>query len=193
MLKNQYVIKSIMITGLAILAFSCQSYDAKKEVETTGEKSMKQIPEIKKAICVLSPTMNNHVTGIITFTQTDNGVLVVADIQGLTEGKHGFHIHQYGDCSGEDGKTTGGHFNPLNKKHGAPGDVERHVGDLGNVIADASGKAHLEMEDHIIQLNGPNSIIGRAIIVHAGEDDFTTQPTGNAGARVASGVIGIAK
>ncbi len=130
---------------------------------------------------------------MVTFTRTDSGIKIVADVEGLTEGKHGFHVHQYGDCSNPDGTSAGGHFNPENKKHGAPTDTERHVGDLGNLDAGADGRAHYERMDSVITLSGEHSIIGRGIIVHAGEDDLTSQPTGAAGARVACGVIGIAK
>jgi Cu-Zn family superoxide dismutase len=149
--------------------------------------------EIHKAVCVLHPTKGYNVTGLVTFTKVKNGVKIVADVEGLTPGKHGFHIHEYGDISASDGTSIGGHFNPTNKKHGSPDSQERHVGDLGNLTAGANGQAHYERIDKVISLNGPYSIIGRGIIVHAGEDDFVTQPTGNAGARVADGVIGIAK
>jgi len=157
-------------------------------------ESMKSMDDgIQKAVCVLHPTEGNDVGGIVTFIRTKEGVRIVADVEGLTPGKHGFHIHEYGDCSSKDGKSAGGHFNPTNKKHGAPDAEERHVGDLGNLVADDNGRAHYDRVDKVISLTGPNSIIGRGIIVHAGEDDFVTQPTGNAGARVACGVIGIAK
>jgi len=146
-----------------------------------------------KAVCVLHPTEGNNVKGVVTFTRTDTGIKIVADVEGLTEGKHGFHIHQYGDCSKPDGTSAGGHFNPEDKKHGAPTDTERHVGDLGNLDAGADGRAHYERVDNVITFSGEHSIIGRGIIVHAGEDDLTSQPTGAAGARVACGVIGIAK
>ena len=95
--------------------------------------------------------------------------------------------------SDPDAASAGGHFNPDNKKHGAPTDEERHVGDLGNLEADENGVAHYERTDTVIAFFGPHSVIGRAIIVHAGEDDFTSQPTGNAGTRLACGVIGIAE
>ncbi len=147
---------------------------------------------IEKAVCVLHPTEGNKVKGTITFTKSGESIDVVAVLQGLTPGKHGFHIHEYGDCSKPDGTSAGGHFNPTNMKHGAPGDQERHVGDLGNIEADNDGNAHLELTDNHISFSGKNSIIGRGIIVHAGEDDLTTQPTGDAGARVACGVIGVA-
>ena len=145
------------------------------------------------AVCILYPTEGNETSGIVKFTQTSEGIKIVADVNGLTPGKHGFHIHEFGDCSGLDGKSAGGHFNPDNKKHGAPADVERHVGDLGNLVAGDDGKSHYEWIDNRISFTGSNSIIGRAIIVHAGEDDLTSQPTGNAGARLACGVIGLAK
>ncbi len=153
----------------------------------------KQVTNFEKAICVLHPTEGNDVKGTVTFTQSGSGVNVVADLEGLKPGKHGFHIHEYGDCSKPDGTSAGGHFNPASEDHGAPSDSVRHVGDLGNIEAKADGTAHLELNDTMIQLNGEHSIIGRAIVVHAGEDDLKSQPTGDAGARVACGVIGIAK
>ena len=149
--------------------------------------------DLFSAVCILHPTEGNEVTGIVTFTKTDGGIKIVANFEGLTPGKHGFHIHEYGDCSRLDGKSAGGHFNPDGKPHGAPNSEERHVGDLGNLLANEKGKAYYEIIDSYISFSGPHSIIGRAIIVHAGEDDLTSQPTGNAGARLACGVIGLAK
>ena len=145
------------------------------------------------AVCILYPTEGSETSGIVKFTQTPEGIKIVADVKGLTPGKHGFHIHEFGDCSRLDGKSAGGHFNPDDKKHGAPDGSERHVGDLGNLVAGEDGKAHYEWTDLVISFTGSNSIIGRAIIVHAGKDDLTSQPTGNAGARLACGVIGLAK
>jgi Cu-Zn family superoxide dismutase len=149
--------------------------------------------EITKAIAVLHGTKGNNVSGIVTFTKEGTMVKVVADISGLTPGKHGFHVHEYGDCSSDDGMSAGGHFNPDNTMHGAPNSSMSHVGDLGNIEADKSGNAHLEMTDSLLSFSGPHSIIGRGLIVHAAADDLKSQPVGNAGARVACGVIGIAK
>jgi Cu-Zn family superoxide dismutase len=146
-----------------------------------------------KAIAVLHPTAGNNVAGIVTFTAFGDNVKVVADITGLTPGKHGFHIHEFGDCSDPKAASAGGHFNPGHKQHGAPDSSERHAGDLGNIEADASGKAHLESTDSVMKLNGADSIVGHAVIVHEKADDLKTQPTGDAGGRVACGVIGIAK
>ena len=149
--------------------------------------------EPTKAIAVLHPTTGSNVAGTVTFTVSGDEVKVVADITGLTPGKHGFHIHEFGDCSAPDAKSAGGHFNPGNHQHGAPDATDRHAGDLGNIEADASGKAHLEVSDKMMKLSGTDSILGHAVIVHEKADDLKTQPTGDAGGRVACGVIGVAK
>jgi len=149
--------------------------------------------EPTKAIAVLHPTAGNNVTGLVTFTKSGDEVKVVADVTGLTPGKHGFHVHEFGDCSSSDGNSAGGHFNPMHKQHGAPDASDRHAGDLGNIEADASGKAHLEWSDKVMKLSGADSIVGHAVIVHEKADDLKTQPTGNAGGRLACGVIGVAK
>jgi superoxide dismutase, Cu-Zn family len=149
--------------------------------------------EASKAIAVLHPTTGSSVAGTATFTVAGDEVKVVADLTGLTPGKHGFHIHEFGDCSAPDAKSAGGHFNPGNHQHGAPDATDRHAGDLGNIEADASGKAHLELTDKVMKLTGSDSIVGHAVIVHEKADDLKTQPTGDAGGRLACGVIGVAK
>jgi Cu-Zn family superoxide dismutase len=156
-------------------------------------QSSAMVPQ--KAVCVLHPTAGNNVHGIVTFTKVKDGIEVVADVEGLTPGEHGFHVHQFGDCSAPDGTATGGHFNPDNTPHGAPTAMasNRHVGDFGNITADKDGKAHFDWVDPLISFEGAHNIIGRAIIVHGGKDDLTSQPSGAAGPRVAQGVIGIAK
>jgi Cu-Zn family superoxide dismutase len=148
---------------------------------------------ITRAVAVLHPTEGNQVHGIVTFSKEADGVKVVADVEGLTPGLHGFHIHEYGDCSAPDGTSAGGHFNPDNVQHGGPTDSVRHVGDMGNLDANAEGNAHYEWTDSLLAFSGPHSLVGRGLIVHADPDDLKSQPTGNAGARVACGVIGIAK
>jgi Cu-Zn family superoxide dismutase len=150
-------------------------------------------PAVTKAVAVLHPTKGKDVQGVVTFQVVGTGVHVLAHIAGLTPGKHGFHIHEFGDCSSDDGTAAGGHYNPTAMPHSMPSSDKRHVGDLGNIEADSSGMAHLDYIDGMLSLSGPNSIIGRGVIVHEKEDDFKTQPTGNAGARLACGVIGIGK
>ncbi len=149
--------------------------------------------EPTKAIAVLHPTQGSKVEGTVTFTKTDDAVKIVADVTGLTPGKHGFHIHEFGDCSSPDGTAAGGHFNPTNNPHAGHDAEQRHEGDLGNLEADSACKAHLELTDKMMTMSGEKSIIGRGVIVHEKEDDLKSQPVGNAGGRLACGVIGIAK
>ena len=145
-----------------------------------------------KAVAVLTPTAGNEAHGTVTFTQTNDGVEIEAHIVGLKpNSKHAFHIHQYGDISKDDGTSAGGHFNPEGHDHGEPNGDTRHVGDLGNLEADDSGHAMYKRVDSVIALEGDHSIIGRGVIIHAGEDMFT-QPTGDAGSRIAMGVVGVA-
>jgi len=168
--------------------------NAQHDMSYGDMRSMSQgAPETIKAIAVLSPTQGNNVMGTVTFSAVEGEVKVEASLSGLTPGKHGFHIHQYGDCSAPDATSAGGHFQPTGHMHGSPTDTMHHDGDLGNLIADSTGTANYELVDSTLRLSGVNSIIGLAVIVHASEDDYKTQPTGNSGARVACGVIGRAK
>ena len=147
-----------------------------------------------KAIAVLHPTAGNKVSGTVTFTPVADGVQVHAEIAGLTPGKHGFHVHEFGDCSAADASSAGAHFNPTNQPHAGPDAAARHEGDMGNIEADASGNAKLDYVDHQISLaNDAKSVIGRSVVVHAKPDDLKTQPSGDSGARIACGVIGWAK
>ena len=146
--------------------------------------------EPTKAIAVLSSASGSKVTGTVTFTKSSDGVKIVADVSGLTPGKHGFHVHEFGDCSAPDATTAGAHFNPTNDPHAGHDADKRHMGDLGNLEADASGKARLDLTDKKMKLS---AVIGKAVIVHEKADDLKTQPTGDAGGRVACGVIGDAK
>lgn len=188
-----------LITSLLtiFLIASCAREDVSEmEMETEtdiGTDVVQTQPEIEKATAVISPTEGNQTTGVAVFTATDQGVRVELTVTGLgTESRHGFHIHQYGDCRAPDGTSAGGHYNPSNEEHGAPDDDLRHMGDLGNLPANAQGTASVNFIDSQLELNGPNSIIGRGVIVHAGADDFQTQPTGAAGDRLGCGVIGVA-
>lgn len=146
-----------------------------------------------KAVAPLQPTKDSKVSGTVTFTKAEGGIKVAAHLSGLAPGMHGFHIHEFGDCSAPDGTSAGGHFNPSAQPHAAPSEAHRHAGDLGNVEAKADGSAELDYLDAAAAFEGANSILGRGVIVHANADDFKTQPTGNAGGRVACGVIGAAK
>jgi superoxide dismutase, Cu-Zn family len=149
--------------------------------------------EGERAVCVLHSIAKSGVTGVISFQQVGNRIHVTGRIHGLAPGKHGFHVHQYGDLSDTSkGESAGGHWNPESRPHGAPDARERHVGDLGNVEANAEGTALVDLYDRMLKLHGRDSIIGRSLVVHEKPDTFV-QPTGAAGGRVAFGVIGWAK
>jgi superoxide dismutase, Cu-Zn family len=141
------------------------------------------------AVANLTPTEGNQVRGTVRFVEEAGGVRVIADLTGLTPGEHGFHVHETGDCSAPDAKSAGDHFNPTGHAHAGRDASERHMGDLGNLTADASGRAHLSYLDPKLKLSGEHAIIGRAVIVHAKADDLKTQPAGDAGGRVCCGVI----
>jgi Cu-Zn family superoxide dismutase len=140
----------------------------------------------------LQPTKNGKASGTVDFYQVGDKVRLIAKVSGLTPGRqHGFHIHEAGDCSSGDGMSAKGHFNPLAKAHAHFSTAERHAGDMPALSADADGNASLDVMLDVVTVNpGPTSIVGRGLIVHADPDDYKTQPTGNAGARVACAVIG---
>jgi superoxide dismutase, Cu-Zn family len=165
-----------------------QAFTMANIAQTESPESRPVLPA-KKAVAALNPTKGNQANGMVNFVAVEGGVRITAKVEGLTPGKHGFHIHEYGDCSSPDGSSAGGHFNPMHQRHGGPDHHERHAGDLGNIVADESGIGHYDRIDNVITLNGPNSIIGKSVIVHANPDDFKTQPSGNAGGRIACGVI----
>jgi Cu-Zn family superoxide dismutase len=142
-----------------------------------------------RAVADLSPASNSNVKGTVTFVRQGSMTLVEATISGLTPGLHGFHIHEKGDCSAADASSAGGHFNPSGMPHAGPDSHDRHVGDFGNIEADASGNARFSRVFPNLQYEGTDSIVGRAVIVHAKADDLKTQPSGDAGGRVACGVI----
>jgi Cu-Zn family superoxide dismutase len=142
------------------------------------------------AVADLAPTKGNTVKGTVTFTQQGDKVLVEAKLSGLTPGGHGFHVHEKGDCSADDAMSAGGHFNPYGKGHGRPTSPERHAGDMPMLSADANGNASISVELDTMAVGGTaGDIVGKSVIVHKDADDYTTQPTGNSGARVACGII----
>lgn len=144
-----------------------------------------------KATANLEPTKNGKASGVVNFYQVGGKVRVIGTVSGLVPGReHGFHIHEAGDCSSGDGMSAKGHFNPMGKPHAHPGTPERHAGDMPALKADSNGTAKVDADlDVITVAPGPTSIIGRGLIVHADPDDYKTQPTGNAGARIACAVI----
>ncbi len=155
-----------------------------------GCQSVRQA-EGPSASAQLQPTTGNTTSGSASFTQVGDKVHLVANVTGLTPGQeHGFHVHEAGDCSSGDGMSAKGHFNPYGKPHGSPASAERHAGDMPALRADAGGNARIDTTLDVMSVKpGPASVVGRGLIVHASPDDYKTHPTGNAGARLACGVI----
>lgn len=154
------------------------------------------ITGINRAVCMLHQDGDSGVSGRVLFESQGDSTKITAEVTGLSPGQHGFHIHELGDLS-EGCKTAKGHYNPFAQSHGGPKDSIRHVGDLGNITANADGVGTIELVDNLIQLNGEQSVVGRSVVVHAGTDDLgkgghdDSLRTGHAGCRVACGVIGI--
>lgn len=172
-----------LAASIGLFSFACSRQTAEAPATATAANGA------STAICHLSAVGDSGVQGTVRFTSEAGGVRVMVDISGLTPGDHGFHVHEKGDCSAPDATSAGGHYNPTGAPHAARDAQSRHLGDLGNITADASGRAQTSFVDTHLQLTGANSIVGHAIIVHAGADDLTSQPSGNSGARVACGVI----
>ena len=144
-----------------------------------------------RATALLLPTAGNNTSGTVRFVQTDGKVTVSGEIRGLKpDAEHGFHVHEAGDCSSSDGMSAGGHFNPSAMPHGNHGKGAHHVGDLPSLKASAGGVATFSFESTTIGVgSGVADIVGKGLIVHRDPDDYTTQPTGNSGPRLACAVI----
>ena len=151
-----------------------------------------------EAVCVLTNVKNKKINGYILFKELKKKTKVTINISGLPPGIHGFHIHEYGDLR-EGCKSLCQHFNPNNSVHGGRNSKIRHAGDLGNIIADKDGNCNMTFFDKVIKLKGKYNIIGRSVVIHADEDDLglggndESLITGNAGKRIACGVIGYSK
>jgi superoxide dismutase, Cu-Zn family len=188
----------VFLSGLMIL-FAGLARTRGRAAESAGAHVhhggvMAEAPEVKQAVALMVPMGHSGVQGVIYLTAEDGRVRVQGKVTGLKPlTKHAFHVHEFGDLTDvKGGLSAGGHYNPMHMPHGRPTDKERHAGDFGNIEADAQGVATLDFEDPMVRLRGPHSVIGRSLVIHADPDQFT-QPVGNAGGRIAVGVIGIAK
>src|SRR5947208_7487074 len=160
----------VVLTFLSFVGFIAQ---AQPEEKSSAPLS---------AIALLHPTAGNKLSGMVTFTEVADGVQVRAEITGLAPGNHGFHVHELGDCSAADASSAGAHFNPTTKPHAGPDAPERHVGDMGNVEADASGKATLEyVDNHICLTNKQQLVIRRIGVVYVKAHDLEYPPDGDSG------------
>ena len=142
------------------------------------------------AVAELTGAEGTEVMGTITFVEDENGVTIVAELSGVEPGLHGFHLHETGDCSAADFASAGGHFNPYEMPHAGPDAEERHAGDLGNIEIGEDGMGRMETTSDLVTVGeGPASVVGRTVVLHAGEDDMASQPSGAAGSRIGCGVI----
>jgi len=174
---------SVAVSGC--LALSTLAAIGQSDANTTGHSTQ----DGDTTVAVLIPTKGNDTRGVVYFRQESDAVKVVGRVDNLSPGEHGFHIHQFGDLTEVDGTSAGGHFSPEEHPHGGPDDHKHHEGDLGNITANDQGTAQFEMSLKDLDFS---SIIGRAVVVHEGKDDLQSQPSGDAGPRVAVGVIGFA-
>ncbi len=193
-------IKLTLIGLLLIGSYSCK--EVKKDADNAGdsmEEGMDNMNEdandmMGKSLTVqMMPKSGSNVEGTVTFTQENDEVRMKADFSGLSEGEHAIHIHENADCSADDGTSAGGHWNPTDEQHGKWGSSDGyHRGDIGNMTADADGNATMEFttDEWCIGCDDEEmNIIGHGVIVHDGADDFTSQPSGDAGSRVSCGEI----
>jgi len=183
LIRREATMKTILGTAasLAVVLTSICFYDASSNAAEPHDA------RALEGICVLEPTEGSHVMGTISLLQEGDAVHVAGEVRHLTPGKHGFHVHQFGDLRAPDGSTAGGHYNPDHDKHGGLDSAQHHLGDLGNITADDKGVALVDIVAHGLTTR---SIIGRSLVVHAKPDDLHTQPSGDSGSRVAVGVIG---
>jgi Cu-Zn family superoxide dismutase len=180
--NSQYIRPHWLISTLA-LALALPACGSEDDEEDPGNAATAEIRGLGT---------NTAVTGALTFTQTAAGAMVAGSIAGLEPGStHGVHLHEKADCSAADGMSAGGHWNPTGQLHGGPSSAASHLGDLGNVAADASGKATVSLTKAGAKVRDGSAldVVGRAVIVHAAADDLMTDPTGNAGARLACGAV----
>ena len=147
---------------------------------------------VKKAVATIEAKSGSNVSGTVTFTEEDGITIMKATLSGLSEGNHAIHIHAIGDCSAEDGKSAGGHWNPTDKNHGKWMKEPFHIGDIGNLVVGEDGTGSIERETNLWTVGGKDAnknVVGHAIIIHEGPDDFSSQPSGAAGPRIGCGEI----
>ncbi len=144
-----------------------------------------------EAFAFVDPLIGGDFSGVATFTQDDDTITLYIEIEGLPPGDYAVHIHEYGDCSSLDGSSAGGHWNPTNTAHGKWGEGEFHLGDIGNITIGQDGTGVIKLTTDLWEIGtgSDRDVVGKSIILHAGADDFTSQPSGAAGARIGCGVI----
>jgi superoxide dismutase, Cu-Zn family len=170
----KYAIPALLV--LSVLAAACATTSATQPA----------------AVAALEPRSGSQASGTVRFVEGSDGVTVIVDITGTTPGEHGFHVHDKGDCSAADATSAGPHYDVGGNPHGGPATPAHHTGDFGNLTADSSGAIRTQFTTRTITVGpGANSVVGKAVILHASADDLTSQPAGNSGARIACGVANL--
>jgi Cu-Zn family superoxide dismutase len=183
--------KKLLTLALILITLNLTFCCASKKLHTTHE--LNPNTSVPKVMAQMESRSDSKVQGTIVFTQhAQHPVTLQIDLTGFPPNStHAFHIHAYGDCSDAGAASAGPHFNPTGSRHGGPEHDMRHAGDMGNLVSDEKGEVHVQKTNTLVTLeeNVPHSAIGKSVIIHQGVDDFETQPTGNAGARISCGVI----
>ncbi|MBW3597782.1 MAG: superoxide dismutase family protein [Planctomycetes bacterium] len=187
-MKKSPLFVALAVCSLAGMALAQEREAPQRKGAETKLKEEVKLP--KHGVAVLRPTRGSDARGIVLLEQRGDALHLRGRVAGLSPGKHGFHIHEFGDIRDPEGESAGGHFDPRGHKHGAPGDPEHHAGDLGNIEANEQGVAEFNIEVPWLKLH---YVVGRGLVVHGEADDLQSQPSGDAGPRVALGVIGIAQ
>jgi Cu-Zn family superoxide dismutase len=200
MSKERWIAVGAVVAVVSILSLAGCGGSSKEEgapspettVEPTTEKPAAGSGNANEALAELAPKSGSAVTGQAAFFLDGDNVTLSLSLQNLPPGVHAVHIHEFGDCSAADGSSAGGHWNPMGHNHGKWNQAPFHMGDLGNVTADEYGNGTIAITTSLwtIGTGQEDDVVGKSIIVHASADDFVTQPTGNAGGRLACGVIG---
>lgn len=195
-MSSRLLVPAVLAAALAACGGSNDGDNVAAEADRAGESAVQMpasdAPVAAGAAAMLEPTEGNQTRGELRFAAVGDRIEVTGTISGLPgNSTHGFHVHETGDCSAPDATSAGGHFNPASTDHGRVGQGEHHAGDSDNITADADGNATVQgwLEGATVGDGAATDIVGKAVIVHADEDDYATQPTGNAGDRLACGVI----
>lgn len=183
-----------MVTYMVVLALAGCGTQAPNEAppppsEINNTDVVLDIDGPRAAAATLAPTAGNEARGTVLFRQEDGAVAVQVDIVGLEpSSRHGFHVHEKGDCTAPDGSSAGGHYSPDGNAHALPQQDKRHAGDMGNLVADARGEVHTTLRFQRFSVSDEAPVLHRAVVLHEGADQGT-QPSGDAGSRIACGVI----
>ena len=186
-MKKSFMIQLLLLIAIFLSLIGCD--------RTRQQAGILSAPSAKQAVATIDSTSDSGVTGMAIFTQNGDQITFTVEIQNATPGLHAVHIHENGDCSAPDGKSAGGHWNPTDVAHGKWGEGEFHLGDIGNITVGEDGTGSFELTTDLWEIGTGSDIdvVGKGMIVHADADDFVSQPSGNAGARIGCGVIVLAE